>query len=335
MAGRGSGHADLGAGGTWARAYFSSRELDARLPVRRLTYWLYAPAQAGKDRRTRLPLVVMLHGCEQTAPDFAAGTRMNALALQHGFAVLYPQQSAGAHSHRCWPWYKRSLQRGGDEAALIGGAIEKVMLRPDIDHTRIYVAGLSAGAALAQTVALQYPHLIAAIGSHSGPVYGVADSRMSAFSVMQHGSFDAARAATHFLAEHAHFPPMPILILQGAQDHVVRPVNAAQLANQFCTINGLSSADRGVPTVRAARGSCDAYSITEYRRAGKTLLRLCEVRHLAHAWSGGDASLRYNAANGPDASTLLWNFFKRHRRLPGAAGGTARSILSAPAAGGS
>jgi poly(hydroxyalkanoate) depolymerase family esterase len=324
----------LSTGGAWTRSAHSARDTESgRSAVgsgRRMTYWLYIPYRVNEDDAAPLsarlssrdgtgtqkpmPLVVMLHGCDQTAPDFAAGTRMNRLAARHGFAVLYPQQSISAHAHRCWPWYKRSLQQGGDEVALIAAMTQKAIERHGFDRSRVYVAGLSAGAALAQSLALRYPELIAAVGSHSGPTYGVANSRMSAFSVMQNGGQQVGVPIADLLAAQPDFPDMPMMILQGERDNVVRPVNAVRLAEQFRDLNRLAAVAVGAPVSKPARGATDAYRLTDYRRGRKTLVRLCEVAHLAHAWSGGDPSLRYNAAQGPDASALLWDFFKRHRR---------------------
>lgn len=304
----------LGANGSWKRAVFSA-VTDIHGKPHSLSYWLFLPARP----EGKLPLVVMLHGCDQDAPDFATGTRMNALAARYGFAVLYPQQSARTHAQRCWPWYKRGLQHGGGEAALIAGIIDVVIARCDIDRSRIYAAGLSAGAALAQILALRSPHLFAAIGSHSGPVYGMADSRLSAFAVMQKGSVDAGWPIRHLLGTRSDFPEMPIMILQGLQDNVVRPINASQLVQQFCLLNRLAASSEQTPVQHSVRGARDAYATTDYLRGRVAVVRLCQVTHLAHAWSGGDPALRYNAAAGPDASALLWDFFKRHRRLPGRA----------------
>ena len=301
-----------GTGGSWKRAVFNAAATNLLVKPRNLTYWLFLPTVT---HDSKLPLMVMLHGCDQNATDFATGTRMNALGARHGFAVLYPQQSVRTHPQRCWPWYKRSLQQGEDEVALIAGMIDKVISRGDIDPSRIYVAGLSAGAALAQILALRLPDLFAAIGSHSGPVYGIADSRLSAFAVMQQGSFDANRPVRQLLDGRPDFPRMPIMILQGLQDKVVRPVNASQLVQQFCLLNRLATS--GVaPVEHPARGAHDTCTTTDYRHGRSTVVRLCEVEHLVHAWSGGDPALRYNATAGPDASALLWDFFKRHQRLP-------------------
>ncbi|MES2832829.1 MAG: PHB depolymerase family esterase [Pseudomonadota bacterium] len=304
----------LNVGGKWTRSYYLPPSASPADPARRLAYWLYVPNQfvAGQDS---FPLVVMLHGCEQTAADFASGTRMNVLAAHFGFAVLYPQQVVSGHAHRCWPWYQQSLQRGGAEVASVAGAIEKVVAQRGFDRSRIYIAGLSAGAALAQIVALRHPHLIAAVCSHSGPVYGAADSRMAAFSVMQHGTRDAVRPIDQLLSEQSDFPGMPMLILHGEQDTVVRPVNALQLAWQFCQANALSTSAHEPIASGVAGESCDRFRMTDYCRDQKIVVRLCQIRHLNHAWSGGDDTFRFNVGSGPDASLMCWEFFSQHVRV--------------------
>jgi poly(hydroxyalkanoate) depolymerase family esterase len=331
-----AGPESLSAGGAWTRSTHSAQDAEsgrtAGRAARRMTYWLFVPhriadaadlalptpTSTSSRKKTGasepIPLVVMLHGCDQTAPDFAAGTRMNRLAARHGFAVLYPQQSVSAHAQRCWPWYKRSVQEGGDEVALIAAMTLKAIERHDFDRSRVYAAGLSAGAALAQSLALRHPEMIAAVGSHSGPAYGVASSRMSAFSVMQNGGQQVAVPIADLLDAHPDFPDMPMMILQGECDNVVRPVNATRLVEQFRDLNRLASTSGIAPVSKPARGTTDAYRLTDYRRGRKRLVRVGVVAHRAHAWSGGDPSLRYNAAQGPDASSLLWDFFKRHRR---------------------
>lgn len=303
----------LSTGGSWTRSYYSSLEQDTRMKPRRMTCWLFVPDAA--PSAGALPLVVMLHGCEQTAPDFASGTRMNRLAARKGFAVLYPQQSVSAHAQRCWPWYQRALQHGQNETAMVAGMIEKAIARHGFDRTRVYVAGLSAGAALAQALALRRPDLIAAVASHSGPVFGVADSRISALATMQHGARNPAQPIFDLQRDMPEFPGMPALIVQGAHDTLVRPINASQLAEQFCLLNRLSYLDPYPVLERTARGANDAFRTTDYRRGRQLMVRLCEVAHLGHAWSGGDPTLRYNGAQGPDASVLLWDFFKLQQRL--------------------
>ena len=216
-----------------------------------MSYWLYLPERTST---VGLPLVVMLHGCDQTATQFAEGTRMNRLAEEKGFAVLYPQQSLRGHPQRCWPWYEKSIQRGGGEVQLIAGAIGKITVQYAFDTTRIYVAGLSAGAAMAHIMALPYPDRIAAVGLHSGPVFGAGHTRMGAYAVMQSGS---ANASDHAIGEafkkFGAMPKMPAILIHGQADKVVRPVNQTQLAHQFIILNQLGP-ENAAPMVHKPAG---------------------------------------------------------------------------------
>jgi poly(hydroxyalkanoate) depolymerase family esterase len=297
-------------------AFYYSSLADGVLPARRMPYWLYIPASAAAGP---LPMVVMLHGCEQTAAEFAQGTRMNALAEEKGFAVVYPQQSLRGHAHRCWHWYERSTQEGGDDVGLIAGIIAKVCAAYPIDRGRVYAAGLSAGAGMANILALCHPDKVAAVGLHSGPVYGAGHSKTAAYGVMQLGAAHLAdQAIRSLMGKAAAFPVMPAILIHGHEDRVVRRINQEQLALQFRVLNGLGADSAAPPVDKPARTSgarlAHAYRLNDYRRGRKLLLRVCEVRQLDHAWSGGDCSLKYNACPGPDASRMMWDFFARHRR---------------------
>lgn len=302
--------------GKWMAFHYSSLAEGGMLPARRMPYWLYMPANAPVGP---LPLVVMLHGCDQSAEQFARGTRMNALAEEKGFAVAYPQQTLRGHPNRCWHWYERSTQDGGDDVRLIAGIIDKICAAYPIDRGRVYAAGLSAGAGMAHILALRHPERIAAVGLHSGPVYGAGHSKAGAYSVMQLGASHLAEQAIRMLmAGAAAFPGLPAILIQGREDRVVRRINQAQLEAQFRLINGLDDASAMPPVDKAARVTgrrqSHAYRIRDYRRGRRVLLRICEIAQLEHAWSGGDCSLKYNACAGPDASRMMWDFFSRHRR---------------------
>jgi poly(hydroxyalkanoate) depolymerase family esterase len=305
--------------GKWMYSWYSSFPDDLTMPARRMSYWLYVPQ---RESTAGLPLVVMLHGCDQTAAQFAQGTRMNRLAEEKGFMVLYPQQSLRAHAQRCWPWYEKQVQAGGGEVQLIAGVINEVSRRYAVDATRVYIGGLSAGAAMAHIVALTFPQRIAAVGLHSGPVFGAGHTRIGAYAVMQAGSYSAGRSAMEQVhAGSGTSLGMPAILVHGQADRVVRHINQTQLVRQFATLNQLGPEHAALlvhrPAGRSKAHPRNAYRIQDYRVGRKLLLRVCDIDLLEHAWSGGDSALKFNEHSGPDASKMMWDFFARHRR-PGA-----------------
>src|SRR5205823_3530965 len=215
--------------GRWKQTAYSPSKTQAR-PATRLNYGLYVPGSVGTSP---IPLVVMLHGCRQTAKEFAQGTRMNLLADEEGFVVLYPQQSESANVYRCWNWYEDLAQAGGGEAALIVATIAQVSAQHRIDPSRVYVVGLSAGASMAMILAIHYPHLVAAVGLHSGVVFGAANSPMAGWGFMRHGSPEAPENAVHSAIGDSSVPGMPAVLIHGDRDPVVHPANLEQLVTQF------------------------------------------------------------------------------------------------------
>ena len=304
--------------GTWQKSFFTLPRTGVE-PAQRMLYWLYLPSSA--TAATPRPLVVMLHGCKQTPTDFAASTRMNQLAERKGFAVLYPQQSAASDSNRCWHWYKRSTQQGEGDVLLIAQMIKQVQSKHRLDTSRTYVAGLSAGAGLAAILALRHPELIAAAGLHSSPVFGTSDSPLSGFQAMQQGaSVKHREVAAEFLAEQPAFPGMPVMLIHGKNDSVVRRVNVDHLTAQFTLIDApfITSAQ---PVLRSYAGRTGgrsprhAYKTTTYYAGRKPQVIKCEIDALGHAWSGGEGSFDYSTPEGPDATLLLWNFFSLQKRV--------------------
>jgi poly(hydroxyalkanoate) depolymerase family esterase len=306
--------------GSWQKLYFSAPGPTPTAATRRMLYWLYLPAKASEAAGAPLPLVVMLHGCQQTATDLATSTRMNQLAERKGFAVLYPQQSAASDAHRCWHWYQRAVQHGQGEVRLIADMIAQVQQRHGLDTSRTYVAGISAGAALAAIVALRHPALIAAVGLHSAPVFGTADSALSAYRAMQGGAARSYReVASAWAGAAPQFPGMPALLIHGDRDPVVRRINAGQLAQQFAIVNGshITSAAptrRSYPGRAGGRSPRHAYTTVTHYAGRKPQLVQCDIAALGHAWSGGDDSVSFSARAGPSATLMMWTFFARHRR---------------------
>lgn len=297
--------------GKWLASYLPG--ISERGTLRRMSYWLYLPDKPPAD--TGLPLIVMLHGCDQTATLFAEGTRMNQLAEAAGYAVLYPQQAVSTHPHRCWKWYDRATQQGGGDVPMIVGIVNMVMASYPIDRSRIYICGISAGAGMANIVALNHPELFAALGLHSGPSFGAGHSTIGALAVMQHGG--GARvdgAIEEVLDKRDAFSPLPTILIQGEDDHVVRPINQVQLARQAMLVNRLPADSPQQVKVKLGTRRGHGYHLRDVYRGRKVMLRVARIAELKHAWSGGDERLSYNSGRGPDASRMMLDFFSRHRR---------------------
>jgi poly(hydroxyalkanoate) depolymerase family esterase len=282
-------------------------------------YALYVP----RGLRCRVPLLVMLHGCSQDARDFADGTRMNELAERRRFIVLYPEQSRQANPLGCWNWFHRDLDKKGGEAARIAALIRSVCLRYPIDRSRVYVAGMSAGGAMAAILAMTHGALFAACAIVSGVMYRAADSATGAMLTMHEGS---QRSPARVADEVAGAPSralgfVPALVIHGAADAVVHPRNADQIIAQFSRFAELLSAPPR-PLEAAAERLFSAGARTsrrrDYERDGQVMLREIVIEGLAHAWSGGDSRHRFNDPAPPDASRLVWEFVSRFRRPVGA-----------------
>ena len=289
-----------------------------------LPYWLYLPRRTPEHAaQAGWPLVVMLHGCHQTAPEFAQGTRMNRLAQAKGYAVLYPQQPASAHAQRCWRWFDRAAQEGRGETGVLAALIDHVCAGHRIDRRRIYACGLSAGAGMAAMLALNHPELIAAIALHSGPVFGAGHTSLGALHVMRHGAATQADAAIHGVLKRRSthltaqaMPLMPALLIHGEDDPVVSQVNQQHLTRQWLQLNGLppGPASRVVAMPAGRGGSRNAHEIQDFTARRKLVLRVVRIAGLRHEWSGGDPTFGFNAKATPNASRLALEFFGRHRR---------------------
>ncbi|MFC5523834.1 alpha/beta hydrolase family esterase [Polaromonas jejuensis] len=258
---------------------------------------LYIPPGAGERP---LPLVVMLHGCTQNPDDFAAGTAMNDAALAQGFFVLYPAQSQQMNPQRCWNWFKHNHQvRGRGEPALLAGMTREVMARHAIDPNRVYVAGLSAGGAMAAILGDAYPDLYAAVGVHSGLAAGSATDLPSALGAMKGGGTNTRDAASG----------VATIVFHGDADTTVHPSNGEQVI--AASVGTATSVE-----VERLKGAGGRSTTRRVHRAsdGAVVAEHWLVHGAPHAWSGGRAKGSYTDTHGPDASAEMVRFFLAHPR---------------------
>lgn len=275
-------------------------------------YRLYIP---GGKHAQALPLVVMLHGCGQDSDGFAAATRMNVPAEREKFFVLYPEQAAQANPSRCWHWYKGEDQvRGRGEPSIIAGMTREILSMHGIDAARVYVAGHSAGAAMAMVMGVNYPDLFAAIGVHSGLPYGVAHDLASAFAAMQQGPGAGLFQRESVIPPVLNMPrAVPAIVFHGDRDTTVHPGNGDQVLAQWAAVHSGGPRPLQLTTNRSRVPMGYAYTRAAYHDAsGQALLEQWMVHGAGHGWSGGNPEVWYTEPRGPDASEEMVRFFRQH-----------------------
>jgi poly(hydroxyalkanoate) depolymerase family esterase len=267
----------------------------------RRSYKLYIPRRHHAGRR---PLLVMLHGGTQDADDFAAGTRMNALAEEHGFLVAYPSQCKSANPSLCWNWFKPEHQmRDAGEPSIIAGITNEIVSEFDIDPQRVFVAGLSAGGAMAGVMGATYPEVYAAVGVHSGLPCGVATDVTSAFSAMR-GDPGLQRRQQKTLPTSDHHLRVRTIVFHGDADQIVHPSNAATI------IEAQARTGDTVERTKARSSASRTYTRAVTRdKSGTAVVEQWFIHGSGHAWSGGSVDGTYTDPHGPDASREMLRFF--------------------------
>ena len=279
-------------------------------------YLVYVPRAYGGWRRR--PLLVLLHGCRQRPEDFAAATRIAALADDNGWLVLLPRQSGKANAWTCWNWFDKATSAGRGEAAIVAAQVRAVRRAYRVHPRRIFAAGMSAGGCLATVLGLRYPALFAGVAVHSAVACGAASGPMTAMQVLAHGADTAVEeiGANARDAASRRALPVPLLVVHGGDDHIVSLRNARQLVRQYLVFNGRLDAQAMPPdelpppdreTTQPLAPGRTATTI-EYRDGARTLVRMVRVDGLGHAWSGGDDAFPYNDPQPPDATALIGAF---------------------------
>ena len=282
-------------------------------------YLVYVPR--GWSRWRRAPLLVFCHGCRQTPEEFAALTRIAAHADREGMLVLLPRQAESANAWGCWNWFETNTVRGAGEAAIVAAQIVAVRRSYRVKRERVWVAGLSAGGALAAALGLCYPRLVRGVLAHSGLSCGAASSPATALVAMLHGpDNDVARIGGDARAAQRNAPPLAValLVIQGDRDDVVAPINGVALVDQYLRFDGHAAGDRGY-SPRSELPASDASShdmagpgfptrTNDWIVDGRVVVRHVSVEGLAHAWSGGEGGFEFSDPRGPDALDLLARF---------------------------
>jgi poly(hydroxyalkanoate) depolymerase family esterase len=278
-------------------------------------YKLYIPS--GYDGQP-LPLVVMLHGCKQDPDDFAAGTRMNAMAEEKQCFVLYPAQSRRANDPKCWSWFSAADQvRERGEPSLIADMTRNIMRDYHVDESMIYVAGLSAGGAMAVIMATEYPEIFAAAAVHSGMPYSAAKSLFSALSAMKNGP----RRRWYDITSKSEgtAPAVPMIVFHGDADRVVHPINGDHVIRQAVEATSGPECDPVTMTTTVERNAPERRSYTRtiyHDERGRDISEQWVIHGSGHAWSGGCSDGSYTDPNGPDATNEMMRFFYDRKLMP-------------------
>lgn len=289
----------------------SNRTLGAAIHHR-----LFVPNRLGAAHEPA-PLIVALHGCTQTASDFAAGTRFDKVAGRAGAYVVYPEQVPHANAQRCWNWFleeHQSRERG--EPAAILALVDELLRRHPIDPHRVFLAGLSSGGAMAAILAEQAPERFAAVGIMAGVRLHASRDLQSAYAAMQDERDVNCDDIAPVIARRSHPPAayarLRATVWAGTDDRLVAPSNASVLARQFRVLFGMGE---GTPAVERLGDA----EIERWRdSAGRVRVEAWRIDAMGHAWSGGSFRGSFTHPKGPRASEAMLAFFLEKSIAPSA-----------------
>ena len=283
------------AGGTFTAGVFSNT-------AGRRRYKLYIPSQPSTTPR---PLIVMLHGCTQNPDDFALGTGMNRLAEEANCLVLYPEQDSASNRNHCWNWFESGHQaRDAGEPGIIAGLTRQIVKEHGADPAQVFVAGMSAGGAMAAVLGAEYPDLFAAVGVHSGLPAGSGRDMITGLQAMKKPAKGRALREV-----------VPVIVFHGSTDHVVTPANGDAVLQQYAGAHaGLHATPLSVRHDDAAHGGRRCRRSVWRDDAGRAMAEQWVVQGAGHAWAGGNSAGSHTDAAGPSASKEMLRFFLGTKR---------------------
>lgn len=286
-------------------------------------YALWVPSSY--DKRKPTALVMLLHGCMQTPQDVAAISGMNSVADKNNFLVVYPEQTKEANPLRCWNWFDTKHQeRDSGEPALLAAIVQQVGSTHNLDAQRVYVAGISAGAAMAVVMGVTYPDLFSSIGVMAGLAFKGGTTVETGLAAMKQGGPDPKQLALLAFNQMEKSPRgksvrrMPVIVFHGDADPYLSLVNADQVIAQWAKTNDYLDDGKDNDSVKSeplrtfeesVPGGHDYVRSVYGDRSGRLLMEKLIVKGLGHAWSGSPAAAPFADPKGPNASAEMWRFF--------------------------
>lgn len=258
----------------------------------------------------RAPLVVVLHGCTQTAAGYDRGAGWSTLAALHGFAVLYPEQRRANNANNCFNWFETSdIARGRGEAASIASAVAAMVAQHRLDPSRVFITGLSAGGAMTAAMLATYPDVFAGGAVIAGLPFGAADGVPAALSAMASPTaLGASALGDRVRAASGYDGPWPrVSIWHGGSDRTVSARNGEALAHQWLDVHGIATAPD--------ESEDGIHGLSVWRNAaGVPVVELNRIDGMAHgtpldAGTDGQAAGPYMLDVGIASSALISAFF--------------------------
>ncbi len=283
---------------------------------------------SGYDPTQPSAMVVALHGCAQNPSQYAGLSRFNELAERENVIVLYPNQATYANPTQCWNWMlSRNQSRDTGEVSIIMGMVKRIKSQYTVDHSRVYVHGVSGGAAMTSVLLSCHPDTFSAGASIAGSMYKSATTISGGAYVLLNGSIYSPEKRGYSAWACAGKPQglrPRVLVMHGSDDILVHPKNAGQTIRQFIQLNDYTddgidnnsvSTNNKITTSGVSDGGM-SYVIENYYDGSDIIAQSYTLLGMSHAYPGGDNRYLFAAPSGPDATEIMWEFFDGKKPEP-------------------